>query len=73
MAASAITDQFAMDMNLTRTRYNELIIAEHDLMQLKNVLEAKCKSGYQNLTHDEIKFLCTIVFGAETVAKWTEN
>ncbi len=59
MAISAITDEFALDMTITRARYAELIIAEEEASKLKNLLKQAAERG-EIIGYRELALLCEV-------------
>lgn len=45
MAISNIVDEFNMDITITRSRYAELLIAEHEAEQLKRFIARSAEKG----------------------------
>ena len=64
MALTAITDQIISDIAITRERYKELLIAEHDCFLLKEFLREKAKA-YSGISHSELKVLYDLYFCAD--------
>lgn len=56
MSAEKVIEQFACDINITRARYAELLIAECDGNRLKEIIHQKA-TKYSGLSYDEIKVL----------------
>ena len=61
MAITAITDEFTLDITITRARYAELIKAEHDAECLKDLIYRRYKH-YTGIDFKELKTLHDLYF-----------
>lgn len=56
MAVESIIDQFNPDIQITRARYAELLIAEQEANCLKNLIHERAQS-YGVINREELKLL----------------
>lgn len=61
MPIEAFTDNIRQDISLSRARYQELLIAEHDCNCLKNLIFEKTED-YGSLSYEEICVLKQLYF-----------
>lgn len=61
MPVESFTDNIKQDISLSRARYQELLIAEHDCACLKNLIYEKAED-YGNLSYEELCVLKRLYF-----------
>lgn len=72
MSIEKIIENFSCDITITRTRYAELLIAEHDANCLKDLIFQKAEN-FENLDYKEIKLLKELYFIPENESEEKEN
>lgn len=61
MSVEKIIENFSCDITITRARYAELLIAEHDANCLKDLIHQKAKN-YESVEYSEVKLLDKLYF-----------